>query len=266
MDREETPGARRGQPPATFAGVAGLFGRLLGLALALGIALGLLLTAAAVALPATGAEQEIGPDAATSGRFQMRRAHAEPWVMAPTLSTEVRYRVAGVVARASVRQRFRNGTDECVEGLYVFPLPETAAVDRLLVRVGERTIEGQTREREQAGAEPSVFTTSVASLGPGEEIVVETEFRQRLASDRGEVRLRFPLVVPGRARRNPLAIEVDLDAGFPVRRLVSRYHPIVREPMGEGRYRVHLRDPLSPADRDFELAWTPRTRPAEHRS
>jgi Ca-activated chloride channel homolog len=313
MDREETTSATGGQAPAAFATVAALFGRLVGLALALGVALGLLLTAAAVALPAPAEGQEMGPDRATSGRFLMRRGRDEQWVMAPTLSTEVSYRVAGVVARASVRQRFRNGTDGWVEGVYVFPLPETAAVDHLLMKVGERTIEGQIREREQAKAEyqqardqgrkaslveqerPNVFTTSVANLGPGEELVVEIEFEQTLAFDEGEVRLRFPLVVgpryipgqeiaagpkglgwaantdavpdasritppvlpPGEAPRNPVAIQVDLDAGFPVRQLVSRYHAIVSEPKGEGRYLVRLRDELAPADRDFELAWAP---------
>jgi Ca-activated chloride channel family protein len=125
--------------------------------------------------------------------------------------------------------------------------------------------------------------------------VVEIEFQQTLAFDEGEVRLRFPLVVgpryipgpataagggglawspdtdavrdasrvtppvlpPGEAPRNAVAIQVDLDAGFPVRQLVSRYHAIVSEAKGEGRHRVRLRDELVPADRDFELAWTP---------
>jgi Ca-activated chloride channel family protein len=276
-----------------------------------GVAVGLLLAAAAVALPAP--EQEAGPDRVTSGRFLMRRSGEEPWVMAPTLATDVSFRVAGVVARASVRQRFRNGTDQWVEGVYVFPLPEAAAVDHLRMRVGERTIEGQIRERDRAKSEyeearaggrraslveqerSNVFTTSVANLGPGEELVVEIEFQQTLAFDEGEVRLRFPLVVgpryipgldvvagakglgwaadtdavpdasritppvlpPGEAPRNPVGIEVDLDAGFAIRKLVSRHHEILTEPQGEGRCRVRLRDELVPANRDFELAWTP---------
>jgi Ca-activated chloride channel family protein len=55
-----------------------------------------------------------------------------------------------------------------------------------------------------------------------------------------------------------VAIEVELDAGFPVQALESRYHAILSEEKGEGRYAVRLRDELAPADRDFELAWTPR--------
>ena len=217
--------------------------------------------------------------------------------MAPNLATEASFRVAGVVARATVRQRFQNATDGWVEGVYVFPLPENAAVDHLLMKVGEREIEGQIREREQAKPEyqqaksegkkaslveqerPNLFTTSVANLGPGETLVVEIEFQQTLSFDEGEVRLRFPLVVgpryipglvpdasritpplvqAGEPLRNPVSIEVELDPGFPVLSLVSRYHAIVSQPMVDGRYHVKLREELVPADRDFELAWTPK--------
>jgi hypothetical protein len=290
--------------------------QLIGKAFVLGIAVGLVLTLAAAALPAPLSEEQPAesPRLATSGRFLMRRASGEAWAMAPNLATEASFRVAGVVARATVRQRFQYATDGWVEGVYVFPLPENAAVDHLLMKVGEREIEGQIREREQAKAEyqqaksevkkaslveqerPNLFTTSVANLGPGETLVVEIEFQQTLSFDEGEVRLRFPLVVgpryiPGQGTdekpfglgwaldtdlvpdasritpplvrageplRNPVAIEVELDPGFPLQSLVSRYHAIVSQPMVDGRYHVKLRDELVPADRDFELAWTPK--------
>jgi Ca-activated chloride channel family protein len=300
------------------AGFAGLLGR----ALVLALALGLLLTAARIALPSPLASDPaapppaplvLEPDQATSGSFLMRREAADPWAAAPTLSTEVRFTVSGVVSRARLTQRFRNATDGWVEGIYVFPLPERAAVDHLRMRVGERIIEGQIREREQARAEfrqaadsgrraslveqqrPNIFTSRVANLGPGEELVVAIEFQQLLAFDDGEVRLRFPLVVgpryipgsptasiddgggwspdtdrvpdasrltppvrpPTQTLHNPVTIEVDLDAGFPIEKVVSRYHAVVTEARGERGRLVRLRDPLVPADRDFELAWTP---------
>jgi hypothetical protein len=122
--------------PAALTGmeVAKDLGRLLGLAFVLALAVGLLLTAAAVALPAPvqESEREAAPERATSGSFLMRRTKDEGWVNAPTLATEVSFRVAGVVARATVRQHFRNATDGWVEGVYVFPLSETAAVDHIL--------------------------------------------------------------------------------------------------------------------------------------
>jgi Ca-activated chloride channel family protein len=291
---------------------------LVGRAFALAIALGLLLTGAAVVLPAPldepVPEESFRPEEATSGCFLMRREGSDPWVAAPTLSTEVRYRVFGVVGRARVTQRFRNGTDGFIEGVYVFPLPEQAAVDHLRMRVGERTIEGQIREREQARTEyrraadsgrrtslveqqrPNIFTSRLANLAPGEEIEVEIELQQVLRFDEGEVRLRFPLVVgpryvPGRpvasvddgggwsadtdrvpdashvtppvrrpseALHNPVWIEVEVDAGFPVDRILSRHHAVVTEARGERRFQVRLRGTQVSADRDFELAWRPR--------
>ncbi len=283
-------------------------------------AAGLLLTAAAIAVPAPLASDEASlphcerPRDATSGLLFVRHSSNTSWTRAPILGTEVRVRVSGLVARVKVVQRFRNDSKEWVEGVYVFPLPPQSAVDHLRMRVGERTIEGQIREREQARAayeraktsgkraslveqeRPNVFTTNVANLGPGEKIEVEIELQESLDFDQGEVRLRFPLVVgpryipgselaadsgglgwspatdqvgdasrvtppvlpPGERQRNPVRIDVELDPGFPIARLESRYHAIVRERQDEGRYRVRLRDDLVPPDRDFELLWTPR--------
>ncbi|HEX6200832.1 MAG TPA: marine proteobacterial sortase target protein, partial [Thermoanaerobaculia bacterium] len=135
---------------------------------------------------------------------------------APGQETEVTIRVAGPVARAEVRQRFRNPTDAWVEGVYVFPLPDGAAVDGLRMVVGDRVIEGEVREREEAAAvyeaarregrraslveqeRPNLFTTSVANLGPGEELEVVLTYQEELRYDSGRFALRFPLVAPPR--------------------------------------------------------------------
>jgi Ca-activated chloride channel family protein len=322
MTRDAGTESRRSRrEPGPWRPLARDLAELLGAALLAGLAFGLLVTAAAVALPAPVAGREgtpglgtASPLDATSGSLLMRRSTAEGWTQTPTLDTEVGIRVSGVVARAHVVQRFRNGTDGWVEGVYVFPLPEGAAVDHLRMRVGERVIEGQIRERQQAREEyrrarasgrraalldqerPNVFTTSVSSIGPGEELVVEIELQETLSFGDGEVRLRFPLVVGPRyipgvpltdrgeergfapdtdrvpdASRitppvlpateppgNPVRIEVELDAGFPVQRVFSRYHPVVVDRRSAERFDVRLREDLVPADRDFELAWTPR--------
>ena len=62
-------------------------------------------------------------------------------------------RVTGLVARVHVRQEFRNDGAEWVEGVYVFPLPDEAAVDQLRMTIGERIIEGEIREKAEAKKE-----------------------------------------------------------------------------------------------------------------
>jgi len=132
------------------------------------------------------------------------------------LGTDVTLRVSGLVARATVRQRFANETDLWLEGVYVFPLPEMAAVDRMVLTVGERRIEGVVRERAEAKRSfrkakregrtaslleqerPNLFTTSVANIGPGERVDIAIEYQQTLRYDAGGFELRFPMTLTAR--------------------------------------------------------------------
>jgi Ca-activated chloride channel family protein len=178
-----------------------------------------LLAIAVLATPAVAAQP--GGDAAASTRVTQgtlwwrTTAHDTP-AAAPLLATDVAIHVTGVVARAVVRQQFSNPSDNWVEGLYVFPLPDDAAVDHLRMRVGEHMIEGVVQERAAAKAtyeharqqgrraslleqeRPNVFTASVATIAPGAAVSIEIEYQQVLRLDGGQVRLRFPMVVAPR--------------------------------------------------------------------
>ena len=129
------------------------------------------------------------------------------------LETDVSFDVSGIIARATVRQRFRNTASMWAEGIYVFPLPENAAVDHFKLHIGERQVVGQIQERalakktyenarnqgKQAGLieqqRANVFTTTLANISPGEDITVEIEYQQTLDYKDGNYRLRFPMVI-----------------------------------------------------------------------
>jgi Ca-activated chloride channel family protein len=167
----------------------------------------------AVVVAAAGPAAAAPVGTVTEGTLLWRAAGQQDYAPAPVLATDVEIRVTGLVARASVRQEFTNPGDTWAEGVYVFPLPEDAAVDRLRMEVGDRVIEGVVRERlaaravyEQARQEgkraslveqerPNVFTTSVANIPPGAHIAVEIEYQHRVRHDAGSYRLRFPMVV-----------------------------------------------------------------------
>ena len=137
-------------------------------------------------------------------------------VTAIRTNTDVRMKISGLVARVSVRQEFRNDGAEWVEGIYVFPLPDQAAVDRLRLHIGERFIEGEIREKKQARQDyerariegrkaslveqqrPNLFTTAVANIAPGEKVVVEIEYLEDLRYDNGTFGIRFPMTLTPR--------------------------------------------------------------------
>jgi Ca-activated chloride channel homolog len=156
------------------------------------------------------------PADAQSGTLLFRTGDGESFA-APLLGTDVRIAVSGMVARAAVTQTFSNPSPDWLEGVYVFPLPENAAVDHLRMRIGERVVEGEIRERgaarrdydraKHAGARaalleqerPNLFTSSIANVGPKDRIVVEIEYQQTLryeagADGVGRWSLRFPTV------------------------------------------------------------------------
>ncbi len=148
------------------------------------------------------------------------------YIEAMQMQTDVDYEVTGSIARAKVKQQFKNSSSLWAEGIYVFPLPANAAVDHFRMIIGQRIIEGQVKERviakkiyEQAKSagkkaslieqqRPNVFTISLANIAPGEEITVEFEFQQLLDYKDNSYRLRFPMVVgpryhPGQNHTGP---------------------------------------------------------------
>jgi Ca-activated chloride channel family protein len=233
------------------------------------------------------------------------------YVAAPAQRTEVEIEVRGLVVEAVVRQRFSNPGDEWMEGVYVFPLPQKAGVHAMRLEVGDRVIEGQMKERqaarkayEQAKTEgrkaslveqerPNIFTTSVANIGPGEEVAVRISYQQVLEYDSGRFELRFPMVVgpryipgaaasttsggtgwafdtdqvqdasrvtppvlhPDRGPVNPVSLSVTLDPGLPLERLHCPSHAAQISKMSDDVHRIVL-DGV-PADRDFVLEWAP---------
>ena len=186
-----------------------------------------------------------GAEAPMAGLF-FRTGRAEAVLEAPTLRSDVHIRVSGQVARVKVRQRFRNPSKVWLEGIYVFPLPERSAVDRLIMTVGDRRVEGRIMERaaaervyrEAAAAgkrasllsseRPNVFVVSVANVGPGDEVVVEIEYQDRVAYRDGRFDLRFPMVVA--PRYTPPAGAAPL-VKAPLGPPPPRVQPIAVEPM-----------------------------------
>ena len=160
------------------------------------------------------AAQEVSPQDMQTGSLLLRMKTG--YVVATRMNTSVDLRVTGLAARVSVRQEFRNDGPDWVEGVYVFPLPDEAAVDHMRLYIGERFIEGEIREKEQAKKEyekaksegrkaslveqqrANLFTTSVANIAPGETVVVELEYQETVHYDEGIFSIRFPLTMTPR--------------------------------------------------------------------
>ena len=104
-----------------------------------------------IMLPPMATASSPAPADMQTGTLLLRMSQG--YQTATLLNTDVNIHVNGLVARVSAMQKFQNTSSEWVEGVYVFPLPEAAAVDHMRLYIGERFIEGEIREKEQARKE-----------------------------------------------------------------------------------------------------------------
>ena len=135
---------------------------------------------------------------------------------ATLLDTDAHITVSGPLARVTLTQRFHNPSQQFREGRYLFPLPENAAVDGMVLTIGDRRIVGRIdrkaaaeqtyREARASGKKaslvsqqrPNLFTTAVANIAPGETVQVELHYQQTLDVDGHRFQLRLPLTLTPR--------------------------------------------------------------------
>ena len=171
----------------------------------------------------------VRPDQATSGVLLFPSTTDGLYVAAPLVASDVDISVSGLIARTRITQRFENVSDGWVEGIYVFPMPDEAAVDTLKMQIGDRFIEGVIEEKKKAqeiyetakreGKKASLleqeranmFTNSVANIGPGETVIVQIEYQETVKYEDGKFSLRFPMVVAPRFNPPALMHNVSFD-------------------------------------------------------
>jgi Ca-activated chloride channel family protein len=149
----------------------------------------------------------------TPGSLQVLDSTGKQRGFCPLRHTDVRAKVTGFLARVNVTQEFENPFDQKIEAVYTFPLPQSAAVDDMTLKVGARTVKGKIMRREQAQAvyeaartagqvaslldqeRPNVFTQSVANIMPGERVTVTISYVETLKYEAGSYEFSFPTVV-----------------------------------------------------------------------
>src|SRR5262245_17039604 len=131
----------------------------------------------------------------------------------PLRHTDVRTKVSGMSAMYTVTQTFENPYDEPIDAVYVFPLGDGAAVTDYAIVIGERTIAGEIKTRDQARAtyeeaksqghtaalleqhKRNIFQQRIANIAPHEAIRVRMQYIELLDYADGQYEIAFPLVV-----------------------------------------------------------------------
>ncbi|MEH2014426.1 VIT domain-containing protein [Nostoc sp.] len=131
----------------------------------------------------------------------------------PLKHTEVLAKIAGNLSRVEVIQSFENPFTQPLEAVYIFPLPDEAAVDDMEIKIGSRIIKGNIKKREEAQQiyekakqegrtaglleqqRDNIFTQSLVNIKPGEQIDVTIRYTESLKFESGNYEFVFPTVV-----------------------------------------------------------------------
>jgi len=131
----------------------------------------------------------------------------------PKLDTDVNIRIDGMAVTATIDQVYTNTSSKPIEAIYVFPLPETAAINDMQIIIGDRYIQSVVKERAEAKKtyekakkdgkraalteqeRPNIFTNSIANILPGDTIIVRLKYVDVVQYKHGRFTFRFPTVV-----------------------------------------------------------------------
>ncbi len=156
---------------------------------------------------------QAAPGAVTQGTLQVIDNQGRPRALCPLKHTAVSAEISGGLTRVTVTQLFVNPLNEKIEAVYAFPLPVRAAVDDMTMMIGDRTIHGTIKRREEARAiyeaardsgrvaalldqeRPNIFTQSVANITSGAEIKIMISYVEALSYEDGSYEFTFPMVV-----------------------------------------------------------------------
>jgi Ca-activated chloride channel homolog len=170
---------------------------------------------AAAAVTATGDAAQDAQKAQNGGAGSLlaMTSTGKPVGQCALKHTSVSTKISGYVARVTVKQSFTNPYKDKIEAIYTFPLSDSGAVDSMTMQVGNRTIRGSIKKREEAKQiyenakaqghvaslldqeRTNIFTQSVANIEPGANIDITITYVELLKYDAGKFSYTFPTVV-----------------------------------------------------------------------
>lgn len=150
------------------------------------------------------------PESGTTGRIEAYIDGVE--VGFPLLKTDIRAKVAGDLATVTLEQTFANPHGKPLHAKYLFPLNHDAAVNAMVMEVGDERIQAKIQKKEEAQKtfekaksegkaasllvqhRPNMFTQDIANLMPGMPVKVTLTYVHALPRVDAQYELVLPLV------------------------------------------------------------------------
>ncbi|MBL7076724.1 MAG: VWA domain-containing protein [Kiritimatiellae bacterium] len=180
------------------------------------------------------------------------------------------------VATAKIEQVFKNNVNRDLEAVFVFPLPENAAISDFAMFINGKRMSGELVEKDKARKiyqdivrrmkDPglleylggNLFRISVYPVPKNGEQRIELEYSQTLPFDGGLYKFVYPLKTGERASRTleDFTTSVRIHSATPIKNVYSPSHEVGISRKGEHEAMVGFEEDRALLDRDFVLYYS----------
>lgn len=180
------------------------------------------------------------------------------------------------VSRTSIDQVFINNHQRDIEGIFIFPLPEEAAVSEFSMYVGEKKIEGEILDADKARQiyedivrrlkDPALleyigrnmFRARVYPIPAGGEKRIKIAYSEMLRAEKDLVRYVYPLNTEQFSLHpiKEVAISVKIESKTPLSSIYSPSHKVSVRKEAEGEARISYEGKNLKPNKDFVLYYS----------
>ena len=223
-----------------------------------------------------------------------------PNAVIPLKSTKANVKISGNIAHVHIAQTYQNTGNTPIEAKYLFPLSTQAAVHKMQMTIGNRTINAQIFEKQEAQRvydkalkegkraakldqqRPNVFQMNVGNILKNDLVTIDIYYTEMLVPLAGSYEFVFPGVVgprytgeqtsgettfsqpytkKGVADTFDYDINVQINSGIPIADVSSNTHDInVQYPITRKAEVSLTSTNQNPSNRDFILKYSMRGR------
>ncbi|EDP96129.1 VIT and VWA domain-containing protein [Kordia algicida OT-1] len=221
-----------------------------------------------------------------------------PNAVIPLKSTKANVKISGNIAHVHIAQTYQNTGNIPIEAKYVFPLSTQAAVHKMQMTIGDRTINAKIFEKQEAQRvydkalkegkraakldqhRPNVFQMNVGNIMKNDLVTIDIYYTEMLVPLAGNYEFVFPGVVGPRFTGENTSgetvfnqpytekgvgdtfnynLDVQINAGIPIADVSSNTHNIKVHYPNTRKAEISLTsENKNPSNRDFILKYSMR--------
>src|SRR5450755_1706988 len=199
-----------------------------------------------------------------------------PFAPLEVSSHHVDVKIDGQVAVTSIDQEFYNPNDQRLEGIYMFPVPKGANIDKFSMEIGGKMTEAELLPADKARAiyedivrkmrDPALleyagrdlFKVRVFPLEPHSRKPIKITYTELLRSDTGSVTYLYPLSTEKFSAQpiKDLSVKIELKTAQPLASIYSPSHKVEIKRDGAYRAVVGYESKNEKPDTDFQIVYS----------